>query len=107
LSLRSKLLKLFVFALAHRLLSSSSRRASRPRLRRTAREVPVLNSLTTVLWNLNKFYLQELESQGIKIAPTIFVTGHEAIGAAERSQIENWPMIVVKPAVSASTMKTK
>jgi len=75
-------------------------------LRRVACEAQVLNSLTTVLWNLNKFYLQELESQGIEIAPTIFVTGREAIGTEERWRIKQWPQIVVKPAVSASAHKT-
>ncbi|HEV7675473.1 MAG TPA: hypothetical protein VGQ12_13165, partial [Candidatus Angelobacter sp.] len=75
-------------------------------LRRTASEVPVLNDIETVLWNRNKFYLRELQCQGIEIAPTIFATGSEAIGAAERSQIKSWPKLVVKPAVSASAHKT-
>lgn len=75
-------------------------------LRRAVREVRVLNDLTTVLWNRNKFYLRELESQGIEIAPTIFATGREAVGAAERLQINDWAKIVVKPAVSASAHKT-
>ena len=75
-------------------------------LRRAARQVPVFNDLETVLWNQNKFYLRELESQGMEIAPTIFVTAGQAIGAAERSQLESWPKVVVKPAVSASAHKT-
>ncbi len=48
-------------------------------LRRTASEVPVLNDLETVLWNRNKFYLRELEQQGIEIAPTIFVNGQRKL----------------------------
>jgi glutathione synthase/RimK-type ligase-like ATP-grasp enzyme len=75
-------------------------------LRRIAHEVPVLNDLPTVLWNQNKFYLQELESRGIEIAPTIFATGRGVIGAAEHSKIRSWPKVVVKPAVSASAHKT-
>jgi len=75
-------------------------------LRSVAREVPVLNDLPTVLWNQNKFYLRELDRQGIKIAPTIFTTGREAIGTEERWRIKQWPQIVVKPAVSASAHKT-
>ena len=75
-------------------------------LRRIAREVPVLNDLPTVLWNQDKFYLQEMERRGIEIAPTIFATGREAIGAEERSRIKQWPQIVVKPAVSASAHET-
>ena len=44
-------------------------------LRRTAREVPILNDPETVLWNLNKFYLREMSAMGIEIAPTVFVNG--------------------------------
>lgn len=75
-------------------------------LRSAAGQVCVLNDLDTVLWNQNKFYLQELERRGIEIAPTIFTTGSAPIGAAGRLQIESWPQIVVKPAVSASAHKT-
>jgi glutathione synthase/RimK-type ligase-like ATP-grasp enzyme len=75
-------------------------------LQRTAKAVPVLNVVETVLWNHNKFYLREVEALGIGIAPTIFVSGKAAIAAADRWQIESWPKIVVKPAVSASAYKT-
>ncbi len=75
-------------------------------LRSVAREVPVLNDVPTVLWNHSKFYLRELERQGIEIAPTVFNAGGAAIGAEERSNFKNWPKVVVKPAVSASAHKT-
>ena len=73
-------------------------------LRQTARLVPVLNAPETVLWNHNKFYLQELEAQGIQIAPTVFVTGGGSIGSAsvgseDRAQILSWEKMVVKPAI--------
>ena len=69
-------------------------------LRRAAHEVPVLNAAETVLWTHNKFYLRQVHDQGIEIAPTIFAAGAAALAAAERSQIESWPKVVVKPAVS-------
>jgi glutathione synthase/RimK-type ligase-like ATP-grasp enzyme len=75
-------------------------------LQRVAQATPVLNPIDTVLWNHNKFYLREVEALGIGIAPTIFVSGKAAIAAADRSQIDSWPKIVVKPAVSASAHKT-
>ena len=75
-------------------------------LQLTARAVPVLNPIETVLWNHNKFYLREVEALGIEMAPTIFVSADAAIAAADRLQIESWPKIVVKPAVSASAHKT-
>jgi glutathione synthase/RimK-type ligase-like ATP-grasp enzyme len=75
-------------------------------LQRTAQATRVLNAVDTMLWNHNKFYLREVEALGIEIAPTIFVSRNAAIAAADRSQIESWPKIVVKPAVSASAHKT-
>src|SRR5690242_13277541 len=48
-------------------------------LRHAASAAPVLNALETVLWNHNKFYLQELEAQGIRIAPTVFFSGRETV----------------------------
>jgi glutathione synthase/RimK-type ligase-like ATP-grasp enzyme len=71
-----------------------------------ASEVPVLNDLATVLWNQNKFYLQELSGQVIKIAPTVFVSRPDALNATEQAMIRSWRKIVVKPAVSASAHKT-
>lgn len=75
-------------------------------LQRTAQTVPMLNDVETVLWNRNKFYLRELQALGIRIAPTVFVRGSEAIQAEEWRQIRSWKKIVVKPAVSATAHKT-
>ena len=75
-------------------------------LSRAGRVVPVLNKLETVLWNSNKFYLQQLESQGIEIAPTCFVSAGGDLGSLDLAKIECWSEIVVKPAVSASAHKT-
>ena len=75
-------------------------------LRQTADMVRVLNDPETVLWNRNKFYLRELEAQGIAIAPTVFVAGAEEISASARVQIQSWGKVVVKPAVSASAHNT-
>jgi len=74
-------------------------------LRRTAREVPILNDPETVLWNLNKFYLREMPATGIEIAPTVFVNGGTITPSAWQ-EIRSWKKSVVKPAVSASAHKT-
>jgi glutathione synthase/RimK-type ligase-like ATP-grasp enzyme len=74
-------------------------------LQQIAHAVPVLNAPETVLWNYNKFYLQELEVQGIEIAPTVFVADG-SLSAADRARILGWQKIVVKPAVSATAHNT-
>ena len=75
-------------------------------LQRTAKVVPVLNAVETVLWNHNKFYLRELQQQGHQIAPTVFVCGAELIQTGQWNEILGWEKIVVKPAVSATAHKT-
>jgi glutathione synthase/RimK-type ligase-like ATP-grasp enzyme len=74
-------------------------------LQQVACTVPVLNTPETVLWNYSKFYLQELEAQGIEIAPTVFVADG-SLSAADRERILGWQKIVVKPAVSATAHNT-
>src|ERR1043166_2337846 len=75
-------------------------------LQRTAKVVPVLNAVETVLWNHNKFYLREWQQQGHQIAPTVFVCGAELIQTGQWNEILGWEKIVVKPAVSATAHKT-
>lgn len=75
-------------------------------LRRTGQITPILNTVDTVLWNHNKFYLREVDAQGIEIAPTIFVIHADALGAVQTT-IRNWGKVVVKPAVSASAHNTR
>ena len=75
-------------------------------LRRVSAETQVLNEPETVLWNRNKFYLREMEAQGIAIAPTVFVAAGGAISVEDRARIVSWQNVVVKPAVSASAHNT-
>src|SRR4029077_15800393 len=58
-------------------------------LRRTALAVPVLNDIETVRWNRDKFYLRELQAQGILIAPTVFVCGNGALQSEEWQHIQS------------------
>src|SRR5262249_8740294 len=75
-------------------------------LSRTARLTSILNSANIVLWNSNKFYLRELQAQGIEIAPTCFISPDKELSPRDLAGLESWPEIVVKPAVSASAHKT-
>ena len=75
-------------------------------LRGVGSQVEILNRVETVLWNLNKVYLREIEEQGIEIAPTVFVNGSGPISSSEWQEIRSWKKSVVKPAVSASAHKT-
>jgi len=75
-------------------------------LQGVAQATPVLNPIDTVLWNHNKFYLQEVEALGIEIVPTIFVSHVKELNA-EQATLRSWRNIVVKPAISASAHNTR
>jgi glutathione synthase/RimK-type ligase-like ATP-grasp enzyme len=75
-------------------------------LQRTAQDVLILNNVETVLWNRNKLYLRELQALGIRIAPTVFVSGGESVQTEEWQHVREWQKVVVKPAVSATAYKT-
>jgi glutathione synthase/RimK-type ligase-like ATP-grasp enzyme len=76
-------------------------------LRHTSRIASILNPVETVLWNSNKFYLRELERNGLEIARTCFVTAGGTLSSRDRAAMESWRKIVVKPAVSASAHNTR
>lgn len=64
------------------------------------------NSLDIVRWNIDKVYLKELESKGVKIVPTLWQQGFNA-GDIE-SFFENFAteQIVIKPRISANADNT-
>lgn len=71
-------------------------------LDRAERATRVVNSPATVRWNLDKTYLRDLESAGIRVVPTTYATTADAAGAA----IDAHKRVVVKPAVSAGARDT-
>src|SRR5579864_4107026 len=75
-------------------------------LQGVAQATPALNPIDTVLWNHNKFYLQEVEALGLEIVPTIFVSHVKGLNA-EQATLRSWHKIVVKPAISASAHNTR
>ena len=71
-------------------------------LDRAERASRVVNAPATVRWNLDKHYLAELESAGIRIVPTDYATTQDAAARA----ISRHERVVVKPAVSAGARDT-
>jgi glutathione synthase/RimK-type ligase-like ATP-grasp enzyme len=71
-----------------------------------AAKVPMWNPPDTVLWNMNKKYLLELEQKGFRIIPTQFVSQGDNADLAEILRKWGWKKAVVKPDISASSHKT-
>jgi glutathione synthase/RimK-type ligase-like ATP-grasp enzyme len=58
----------------------------------------VLNSSRILRWNSHKKYLKELSSFGVPTVPTVWVTKNQQ--CADLIESIEWPIVVVKPAVS-------
>ncbi len=71
-----------------------------------ARTSTLLNPLPVVRWNSHKGYLLELEQAGIPVAPTVLVRRGAPPDLAPALD-RGWQELVVKPAVSASSYRTR
>jgi glutathione synthase/RimK-type ligase-like ATP-grasp enzyme len=65
----------------------------------------VYNPVHLIKWNIDKKYLQELESEGFEIIPTLFVFDHEE-DTFKRAVARGWKQIVLKPMISAGSYDT-
>jgi glutathione synthase/RimK-type ligase-like ATP-grasp enzyme len=69
-------------------------------------EIKTLNPIVTIKQNIHKFYLREMEQQGITILPTVFIDKTDALNLAELIP-EHWKKAVIKPAFSAGSYLTE
>ncbi len=73
----------------------------------TARVTDVWNRLPAVRWNLHKRYLLDLERHGVAVAPTELVERGSRRRLSEVMAGRGWADVVVKPAVSAASHRTR
>jgi hypothetical protein len=66
------------------------------------------NSAELILWNMNKYYLKELEQKGVRIPETVWIPeGDLNLDTLDTILFENkWNKAVLKPCVSASSFHT-
>jgi len=67
----------------------------------------LVNPLEVVRWNLHKSYLQKLRDAGVPIIPTVIIDKGEAADLQAIVREHGWREVVVKPAVSVSSFRTK
>lgn len=68
--------------------------------------IKTLNAIEIIQKNKHKFYLRELENQGIKILPTVFIDKTTTLNLKEIIP-KNWTKAVIKPAYSGGAYLTK
>lgn len=60
------------------------------------------NSLALMQWNLSKSYLQDLQSQGVAILPTLWLDVFDSVKIQSAFRDFNTSEIIIKPLVSAN-----
>lgn len=73
---------------------------------RVARVHDLWNPLALLTWNTHKFYLRDLEQQGVPIVPTLWLKQGTPTDLAALMARQGWPEVVIKPAISASSYAT-
>jgi glutathione synthase/RimK-type ligase-like ATP-grasp enzyme len=73
---------------------------------RDAEGATLWNPAPLLAWNTHKFYLRELETKGIALAPTRFVPSGTTVDVAAILDEAGWDRAVIKPAVSATAYRT-
>jgi hypothetical protein len=76
-------------------------------VRSTAAATDLRNSARTVLWNLDKRYLRELEARGVPVVPTIWVAPGEAATLPAALRARGWEDVIVKPSVDLGAFNLK
>ena len=66
----------------------------------------LINSYELIKWNIDKHYLKDLSSWGIKTVPTYFSDKGCNMKLHEIAKRNQWKDLVIKPAISASAFKT-
>ena len=66
----------------------------------------VLNPLPVLRWNARKTYLRELESHGVLIVPTRWLSHGDTTSLAAIRRETGWSALVIKPAISGSAHET-
>lgn len=71
-----------------------------------AKQIKLFNPISTVKWNADKHYLQDIKEAGLKIAPCIFLKKETAIELKPYFEKLNTNTLIVKPAVSGGSKNT-
>jgi len=70
-----------------------------------AKNIPTLNPIPVIRNNQHKFYLRQLQQQGVTIVPTLFIDKTQNLDLSAITE-RNWQQAVIKPAISASSYLT-
>ena len=67
-------------------------------------DVPLWNNVSTIRWNMEKTYLQDLADRGVAVVPTVWLEKGETAVLSHILAEQGWTEAVVKPVISASAI---
>ncbi|RZK39622.1 MAG: hypothetical protein EOO90_18050 [Pedobacter sp.] len=70
------------------------------------RKITLLNPIEIVKWNANKNYLSDIDAQGLKIAPCLFLKTGEKVELEQYFKKLGVEKLIVKPVVSGGSKNT-
>lgn len=74
--------------------------------RMATKNIRVLNPLSTIKWNSDKHYLQDISQKGLNVTPSMFLVKGNEISLETYFHQFNTEKIIVKPAVSGGSKHT-
>ena len=72
----------------------------------TSKKIRFINAPETLLWNMDKHYLQDLEAKGLSIVPSLFMKKGSKQSLAEVCAKTDWQEFILKPCVSGCARHT-
>lgn len=66
----------------------------------------LVNDYETIIWNLDKHYLDDLKNEGVRVVETYFIEPRDQRTLLELHQELGWENTVLKPAISAAAKDT-
>ncbi len=75
-------------------------------MKRVSAATKTINPIETIYWNIDKFYLRDLEQKGVRIPPTLFIERGDSRTLQEILLPESWGEVIIKPAVSGAARHT-
>lgn len=66
----------------------------------------LINPMPSILWNMHKSYLSDLQTEGIPVVPSVFMNDIMPIEIEIRAEQLGWDEVILKPCVSANSHLT-
>jgi glutathione synthase/RimK-type ligase-like ATP-grasp enzyme len=75
-------------------------------LEEVSTKTKLINQKELIYWNIDKHYLQDLESKGITIPASIFIEKGDPRSLSEIVETTNWKEVILKPTISGAARHT-